>query len=211
MSLKSIALTTVLFDYPDYYEPTFYQKSLNNFNKEDIHIVRYSNLINAESYYDKLYYYKVVKFFEYVKDNLLGKYEYILFMDATDTAFIKSFDGVLEKFKNLNCNILFGAEKELWPPTSYVHLYNNKEKISEYCYLNSGTYFGYTDKIGPDLYNKTLSTDRANAVRDILQTQIPDAMYEAFGRGEDVPIFDNDIATGRLLSRTVQIYVETPR
>jgi hypothetical protein len=36
-------------------------------------------------------------------------------------------------------------------------------------------------------------------------------MYEAFGRGEDVPIFDNDIATGRLLSRTVQIYVETPR
>jgi outer membrane protein OmpA-like peptidoglycan-associated protein len=71
--------------------------------------------------------------------------------------------------------------------------------------------FGYTDKIGPDLYNKTLSTDRANAVRDILQTQIPDAMYEAFGRGEDVPIFDNDIATGRLLSRTVQIYVETPR
>ena len=69
--MGNIALTTVLFDYPDYYEPTFYQKGLNDFNKEDIHIVRYSNLINTESYYDKLYYYKVVKFFEYVRDNLL--------------------------------------------------------------------------------------------------------------------------------------------
>lgn len=145
--MYKIALTTVLFDYPDYFEPTFYKKSLNYFSPEDIHIVRYSNLLENGSYYDKLYYYKVVKFFEYVKEHLLNKYEYILFMDATDTAFIKSFDGVLEKFKNLNCNILFGAEKELWPPTSYVHLYDNKEKLTEYRYLNSGTYFGYTEKI----------------------------------------------------------------
>jgi hypothetical protein len=40
-----------------------------------------------------------------------------------------------------------GAEKGLWPPTNYTHLYENKRAINESKYLNSGTYFGYTDKI----------------------------------------------------------------
>jgi hypothetical protein len=145
--MSKVALITVLFDYPEYYRPTFYEKSLEFFNTEDIHIIRLSNLIKTESYYEKLYYYKIIKLFDYIKDNIVNNYDYVLFMDATDTAFIKSFDGVLEKFKKLNCSILFGAEKELWPPTNYVHLYDKKEKLSEYCYLNSGTYIGYTDKI----------------------------------------------------------------
>ena len=61
-----------------------------------------SNLITTNSYYEKLYYYKIIKLFDYIKENIINNYEYILFMDATDTAFIKSFDGVLEKFKNLH-------------------------------------------------------------------------------------------------------------
>ena len=71
--------------------------------------------------------------------------------------------------------------------------------------------YGYTDRIGPDQYNKTLATQRANTVRDILQTKSPDSRYEVFGRGEEVEIFDNSIPPGRILSRTVQIIVETPR
>ena len=40
-----------------------------------------------------------------------------------------------------------GAEKGLWPPTNYTHLYDKKPILNDYKYLNSGTYFGYTDKI----------------------------------------------------------------
>lgn len=145
--MKNLALITVLFDYPNYYEPTFYNKGLKFFNQEDIHIIRLNNLTTTTCYYEKFYFYKIIKLYDYLISDILNKYEYILFMDATDTAFIKPLDGLLEKFTSLNCSILFGAEKELWPPTNYVHLYNNKEKISEYCFLNSGTYFGYTDKI----------------------------------------------------------------
>lgn len=145
--MSRVALITVLFDYPEYYQPTFYKKSLEYFKSEDVHIIRMSNLITTDSYYEKLYYYKIIKLCDYIENNILNKYDYILFMDATDTAFMKSFNGVLEKFKKLNCNILFGAEKELWPRTNYTYLYENKERLSEYCYLNSGTYIGYTDKI----------------------------------------------------------------
>ena len=58
--MKNIALMTVLFDYPDYYQPTFYKNALKYFKSDDIHIVRMSNLITDGSYYDKLFHYKVI-------------------------------------------------------------------------------------------------------------------------------------------------------
>jgi hypothetical protein len=151
--MKKMAIVSVLFDYPEYYLPTFYKKALLEFTPEDIHIVRNSGLIQSESYYDKLYFYKIVKVLEYIKENILGRYEYILFLDATDTAFIKPLSGIIEKFEKLNCSILLGGEKGLWPPTNYEHLYSNKRIISEYKYLNSGTYFGYTEKIVEHMIN----------------------------------------------------------
>ena len=70
---------------------------------------------------------------------------------------------------------------------------------------------GYTDRIGAPDYNRSLALERAQAVQSILQRKSPDSKYEVSGRGEDVEIFDNGIPTGRVLSRTVQIFVETPR
>ena len=145
--MSKIAIITALFDYPDYYQPSFYNNALKYFSPEDIHVVRNSGLITDGSYYDKLYYYKTVKVLEYIQTHIVGKYDYILFLDATDTNFIKSPEGIVDKFKSLNCNIVMGAEKGLWPPTNYTHLYENKRVINESKYLNSGTYFGYTDKI----------------------------------------------------------------
>jgi hypothetical protein len=145
--MKNIALITALFDYPEYYEPSFYKNALKYFSPEDIHVVRNSGLITDGSYYDKLFFYKTVKVLEYIESNIVGKYDYILFLDATDTNFIKSPEGIIEKFQSLNCSLIMGAEKGLWPPTNYTHLYENKRTINDSKYLNSGTYFGYTDKI----------------------------------------------------------------
>jgi hypothetical protein len=145
--MSKISLITALFDYPDYYQPSFYKNALKYFSSDDIHVIRNSGLITDGSYYDKLYFYKTVKVLEYVESHILGKYDYILFLDATDTNFIKSPEGIIEKFKSLNCNIVMGAEKGLWPPTNYTHLYENKRAINDSKYLNSGTYFGYTNEI----------------------------------------------------------------
>ena len=109
--------------------------------------MRNNNLITDCSYYDKLYFYKIPKVLEYLKENILGKYGYVLFLDATDTNFYSEPYKLIEKFNEKNCSIIMGAEKGLWPPTSYTHLYDKKNINSEYRYLNSGTYFGYTEKI----------------------------------------------------------------
>ena len=145
--MENIALITTLFDYPEYYLPTFYNNSLKYFDKKDIHIIRNNGLITNGSYYDKLYFYKIPKVLEYLKNNIFGKYEFVLFLDATDTNFYSSPKNIIEKFIDKNCSIIMGAEKGLWPPTSYTHLYDKKNIDSEYRYLNSGTYFGYTEKI----------------------------------------------------------------
>jgi hypothetical protein len=145
--MKKIALVTSLFDYPENYVPTFYKNASKYFNGDDIHIVRNSGLITDGSYYDKLYFYKIVKVLEYIEQHILGVYDYILFLDATDTNFISSPDNLIEKFNDLSCSIVMGAEKGLWPPTNYTHLYDKKPILNDYKYLNSGTYFGYTNKI----------------------------------------------------------------
>jgi len=71
--------------------------------------------------------------------------------------------------------------------------------------------YGYSDMIGDESYNEKLAAQRANNVRDFLQSRVKDAKYETFGVGEKVKIFDNNLPTGRHLSRTVQIYVITPK
>ncbi len=71
--------------------------------------------------------------------------------------------------------------------------------------------YGYSDRIGEETYNKNLSMKRASNVKDFLTSKVKNAKFEVFGVGEAVEIFNNDLPTGRHLSRTVQVYVITPK
>ena len=144
--MKDVALCSVLFNYPDHYQPVFYKNACNFFNEEDIYISRDSSA-QIEGYYDKLFYYKIVNFAKYIEKNILNKYTYLIFLDATDTNFINSPIDIVDKFKLFNSNIVFGAEKGLWPPMQYNHLYESKNNQGDYKYLNSGMYIGYVNKI----------------------------------------------------------------
>lgn len=145
--MTDIAVITALFDYPSEWIPTFYKNASKYFDNKDIHISRNHSLISNCSYYDKLYYYKVVKLLDYILEHISNKYKYVLFLDATDTNFISSPSNMIQNFKTFDCSILLGAEHGLWPPTNYSHLYDKKPKYSNKFYLNSGTYIGYTDRV----------------------------------------------------------------
>jgi OOP family OmpA-OmpF porin len=65
---------------------------------------------------------------------------------------------------------------------------------------------GYTDNKGPAGYNKKLSAQRANSVRDYLIKQgVAEDMLTAKGYGEEHPIADNNTATGRAENRRVEL------
>lgn len=145
--MNNIALLTSLFDYPAEWEPSFYKNASKYFDTNDIHISRNHSLIKNNAYYDKLYFYKIVKNLDYINEHIKNKYKYILFLDATDTNFITDPSDIITKFHELNCSIVMGAEKGLWPLTNFTYLYDYKPILTEYKYLNSGTYLGYTDQI----------------------------------------------------------------
>lgn len=71
--------------------------------------------------------------------------------------------------------------------------------------------YGYTDRIGDEKYNKELAGKRAESVMKLLQSKARDAKYETFAVGESVLVYDNNKSVGRQLSRTVQVYVITPK
>jgi outer membrane protein OmpA-like peptidoglycan-associated protein len=67
---------------------------------------------------------------------------------------------------------------------------------------------GYTDSVGGDEYNMTLSNNRANSVRDFLVAQGLSAQsITAQGFGKADPVADNGTAAGRQMNRRVQLVV----
>jgi outer membrane protein OmpA-like peptidoglycan-associated protein len=67
---------------------------------------------------------------------------------------------------------------------------------------------GYTDSIGSDEYNQTLSEKRAEAVRDYLvSSAVSTNNVTAHGMGKSDPIASNTTAAGRKLNRRVEMIV----
>lgn len=68
---------------------------------------------------------------------------------------------------------------------------------------------GYTDSVGPESYNMTLSRHRAQSVVDYFILQdVSQSRLVTVGRGEQDPRASNDTKAGRQLNRRVEIYVK---
>jgi len=66
--------------------------------------------------------------------------------------------------------------------------------------------YGYTDILGSDELNKTLSEQRAQAVAKSIAAELD----EIAGRGETTLLYDNSLPEGRFYSRSVTIETKTP-
>jgi outer membrane protein OmpA-like peptidoglycan-associated protein len=67
---------------------------------------------------------------------------------------------------------------------------------------------GYTDIVGGDSYNQTLSENRANSVRAYLINRgIDPAVIAASGYGKSNPVASNESASGRQQNRRVEIII----
>ncbi|MEM8869926.1 MAG: OmpA family protein [Pseudomonadota bacterium] len=67
---------------------------------------------------------------------------------------------------------------------------------------------GHTDNTGTRQFNRTLSINRANAVRDVLlQGGVSGSRIRTVGRGENVPTATNATPEGRQANRRVEIII----
>jgi hypothetical protein len=91
--------------------------------------------------------YDDVFFSNRLKDALLEEYlkqvdddEIIFFTDATDTAFLTDEEEILKKYYSFNSPLVFSAEVNCWPSTSFESVY--PKTTSPFKYLNSGGFIG---------------------------------------------------------------------
>jgi outer membrane protein OmpA-like peptidoglycan-associated protein/opacity protein-like surface antigen len=71
--------------------------------------------------------------------------------------------------------------------------------------------YGYSDRIGEKDYNRRLALARAENAKSILEANAKSVKFEVYGIGENLELYDNELPIGRQLSRTVQIYIITPK
>jgi hypothetical protein len=171
--MKDLIVVTVLYNYPTFALPIFYNRALQYFEPTDIHTFRFESFNDEEyikfsngenDYYSKLFFYKTVKLVRELR-NIQNESEHILFLDALDTAIIKDKNTILERFKSFDCDIVLGAEKGLWPVTEFTDQYNKIPSSHETKYLNSGTYIGKTYKVIEAL-NKIVTFGREKVLED---------------------------------------------
>lgn len=86
-----------------------------------------------------------------------------------------------------------------------------KNVIPSINYNSTIQIYGYSDRIGDEEYNQKLALKRAEAVKKFLAPNTKSNTVEVFGIGENIEAYDNNLQIGRQLSRTVQIYVVTPK
>jgi len=71
---------------------------------------------------------------------------------------------------------------------------------------------GYTDVIGDEEHNQSLSERRSTAYRTLLERSgIARTRISAHGVGEERPLYRNDLPEGRFYNRTVQVVAVSPR
>jgi len=81
----------------------------------------------------------------------------VCFIDSYDLIVNADKDTIIRKFKEANCELLFGAETNLHPPILKTLNYPNSTTI--FRYLNAGTYIGYVRAIKQMLLWKPIEGD----------------------------------------------------
>jgi outer membrane protein OmpA-like peptidoglycan-associated protein len=115
---------------------------------------------------------------------------------ATERGMVVTLGDVL--FTTGQANLREGAAGNLGGLVAFLNEYPDRTLLIE----------GYTDSVGSDDMNQSLSQRRADAVRSYLLGQgIASPRLNAQGRGESAPVASNDTATGRQQNRRVEILI----
>lgn len=120
----------------------------------------------------------------------------ILQAQPTDRGLVLTLGDTL--FATGRAEIKSGATANLDRLTAFLNEYPNRTAAIE----------GYTDSMGSDDMNQSLSERRANAVKNYLVGQgVGSARLTTSGRGENSPVADNESAAGRQQNRRVEVVI----
>ncbi|MFE4666116.1 OmpA family protein [Streptomyces sp. NPDC056716] len=119
-----------------------------------------------------------------------------------------------ERREDTNADVKFALQAEVLFPKGSASLTSEAQAriavIADEIEAQGGStvrVFGFTDNLGTAASGDILSKERANAVHDILVSELndPDITFEVRGYGEQYPISSNATETGRKKNRRVEV------
>ncbi|MBG0852812.1 OmpA family protein [Streptomyces spinoverrucosus] len=106
----------------------------------------------------------------------------------------------------LQAEVLFGKDSAKLSAASKARIAAIAEEIKTQN-ATKVRVFGFTDNLGTSAHGDVLSRRRANAVHDVLDSELndPNITFEVRGYGEQYPIADNSSESGRKKNRRVEV------
>ena len=115
---------------------------------------------------------------------------------ATDRGLVVTLGDLL--FATGKSDLLGGAANNLGKLAAFLNQYPDRNVAIE----------GYTDSVGSDASNQSLSERRANSVKGYLLSRgVAASRLSASGMGEASPVADNESAGGRQQNRRVEVII----
>lgn len=115
----------------------------------------------------------------------------------------------------LQAEVLFGRDSAVLSPTAGSRIRAIAQDINARHVTSPIRVFGFTDDLGSSAHGDVLSKQRADAVYQVLATELGGAgdathTFQVRGYGEDYPIADNSVESGRMQNRRVEITFTPP-
>ena len=70
---------------------------------------------------------------------------YVMALDADDVLMLRPLNEILDLFLSFGCDVVFGSERQSWPPVKSIARFERSIAQSPYCHLNSGAWIGRTE------------------------------------------------------------------
>lgn len=94
-----------------------------------------------------LIYGKIFLLLDFVREKILGEYEYICHVDYSDVKFCGNFIDMMKKFEDSNLEIIISTEKNCWPYFDTVQTWSKTPLQNlEFSFLNSGGIISKVEK-----------------------------------------------------------------
>ncbi|MBN2362113.1 MAG: OmpA family protein [Deltaproteobacteria bacterium] len=114
---------------------------------------------------------------------------------------------VVKKFSGALQGIKFKTGSAVIDPSSAPVLDDAAKTLKEFPGVRVAIE-GHTDNQGPAAFNRKLSEDRANSVRQyLIDKGVPAEQMEASGYGPDKPVADNKTSAGRAQNRRIEFNI----
>lgn len=107
----------------------------------------------------------------------------------------------------LNANVLFAKDSAVIRPGAGARLNQISAELKKRG-TGAVAITGYTDDLGSEEHGLVLSRRRAQAVRAVLEPQLPGYRITSLGKGEADPLVPNRDETSRAKNRRVEIHYE---